>query len=439
MRNDTKTKNYVLNSIELKFRLNLEVLFIALTRRLDYTKNFWILIFTWITFSFANTLSYTFYPNYVVALGGSEAIIGFIFAVMNISFILSQIPGGYLADFIGRKRLVVSMTWLIAVIDFSIALSPSWHVLLAIAVLDGLSRMYVSALRALFYDSIPQDKRASGIMLSNVVPSLIAIPGPLIGGIIADSLKSKIAGYRVLFIIAGVLALIAAWMRMYLSETYIRKTKVKIKDLVSMIFRSYFELPSRIRTIPRNALMLILLIGMPIAFAGGVYRPYLVRVATGRAGLSDTEWGLLMTIALLSSSIASLILMRTLDKIPHRLLLSIGIGIQALGLYLFTSKQFIVMGIALVILYIGINLAISGYGALLTSFTPIDIRGTVISIDNVLSVITAILGNIVASILYPQLYERSFYTPIIVMIVTGMMVLLHEIKLLFSSKLSTHS
>ena len=52
-------------------------------------------------------IPYTYYPKYIEGLGGSPSIVGIIGFAAYTTLALVQIPGGYLADKHGRRKLTV--------------------------------------------------------------------------------------------------------------------------------------------------------------------------------------------------------------------------------------------------------------------------------------------------------------------------------------------
>ena len=109
---------------------------------------------------FVNELPGTYYPDYVVNLGGTPTILGIISAISFLALALVQFPGGYLADKYGRKWLVSSLTFGVAISYIFYAVAPSWHFILIGALFANLCLLYQPALNALFADSLPQKNAA---------------------------------------------------------------------------------------------------------------------------------------------------------------------------------------------------------------------------------------------------------------------------------------
>lgn len=390
----------------------------------SFSTNYWIIVITFSIFHFSFRGSWTYYYNYIVALGATEVIVGIGSAINNIAFALSQILGGYLADTIGRRRLVVSMTWLIAFINLMIACAPSWEALLLISVLDGIARAYIPALRAILQDSLSDDIRARGIMLSSTLPTIISVPAPWVAGYIISMFSNPIFGYRVIFLIAFILSIIAAILRLKLRETL--KETYSFKEMsLKLICKYIITAFNHVRTTWRGlavATKRVLLIMVILALAQGMYMPYLIRIATARAKFSDAEWGIIMSLALVISTILSFLIMPIADRISRRSLVLLGSIIMSIGLltfYIYTSllmmhiithlwfKNLSLLGliIGLSMIFAGFNFINGGYGSFIAEMTKLEIRGGLMALDNLISTIGIAIGGLIASLLYIHIYE----------------------------------
>ena len=107
-------------------------------------------------------LWFPFRSNYIEALGASLLEIGLISSVGSALSALITLPGAYIADRYGRKRIIIVFTYFIAVGYLVHALAPDWWYILLGAVIVNLSRVYLPALQAIEADSIPKEKREMG-------------------------------------------------------------------------------------------------------------------------------------------------------------------------------------------------------------------------------------------------------------------------------------
>ncbi len=393
---------------------------------LGYSTNFWILITTWVFFRFGFGISETYLANYVVALGASEAAIGLFTAISNASFALVQLPGGYVADTYGRKWVVVRMTWLIALNTALLALAPRWEVIPLIMLIDGFSRAYVPALRAMFMDSLESSKRKSGMMLSHIIPSIVAIPTPAIGGYIISTFRGDpTLGYRVNYLIAFAMALAAALLRTKLTETLPNAVKAPsihavVKESIKV---SFTEVRSSVGRLPRQAKVLIALNTFLISTATFTYFPYLLRIAV-RLGYSEYEWGIAVSSALALSIVAGLGVTTVVDRLAGSLTLAAGLLINTLALLTFPSTNVVMMTAALSLIYLSRNLAWAATGSLIADVTDIGARGTASALDNIGRSVGGVLGGVIASILFTVDPYLVLYVPSALYVVATVLVAL---------------
>ena len=159
--------------------------------------NVLILFISWALMNFVGHMPETYYSLYVLELGGTPMSVG----VINFSYMIAlasvQFLGGYLADSYGRKRLVVTMTFALALSYLLYALAFSWEVILVGAVLQGLFLVYQPALWAIMADSLPPERRGVGYALSQLVGA-VSIASPMVAGCIVGW-AGLLTGMRVMY------------------------------------------------------------------------------------------------------------------------------------------------------------------------------------------------------------------------------------------------
>ena len=142
--------------------------------------NYAIIVVTWILIDFAGEIPATYYALYVLKLGATETILGKIGLTGFLALASMQFPGGYLADKFGRKWLVSSMTFGVAMSYIFYAIAPSWIFILIGTVLMSVSNsIYQPALMAMVSDSLPSEKRGMGFGIIMLITSTATTPGPI--------------------------------------------------------------------------------------------------------------------------------------------------------------------------------------------------------------------------------------------------------------------
>ncbi len=90
-------------------------------------------------------------------------IVGLLATIQNTSRILFQLPGGILADRIGRKRVIVYGTSLRVVAALILFTARSWIQVAPGMILNAVASLYSPAFNALIAESLPEDRRGGGL------------------------------------------------------------------------------------------------------------------------------------------------------------------------------------------------------------------------------------------------------------------------------------
>jgi EmrB/QacA subfamily drug resistance transporter len=107
------------------------------------------------------------------------------------------VPAGGVADLLGRRRVFLAGIGLFAVTSVLCALAPTWELLVAARVLQGIgAAIVVPASLALLLPLFPPERRAAGVGIWGASAALAAAIGPPLGGLIVE-----VADWRWIFLI----------------------------------------------------------------------------------------------------------------------------------------------------------------------------------------------------------------------------------------------
>ncbi|MBN1683187.1 MFS transporter [Candidatus Bathyarchaeota archaeon] len=98
-----------------------------------------------------------------------------------------SLPGGFLADKYGRKKIIVWGTFLRTISPLIYLLAPSWEWIILATVFNGMTSIYMPAFNAIIADSMPPSRRGTGYGVYEAVTALPDIISPIIGGICMDA------------------------------------------------------------------------------------------------------------------------------------------------------------------------------------------------------------------------------------------------------------
>ena len=89
--------------------------------------NYRVLIISWVIMDVAMEMPVPYYQQYVQKLGGTGLGLGIIGMAQFLAMAAVAIPGGFLADKYGRRWLITTMTFGMALSYLFFALAPSWE------------------------------------------------------------------------------------------------------------------------------------------------------------------------------------------------------------------------------------------------------------------------------------------------------------------------
>lgn len=267
--------------------------------------NIGVMVLTAGLWTLAGSLTGPFFSLYVLALGGSYIDVGVIAGVRAVVGILPHFFGGYLADAIGRKKLLYGMSYLLCLDQLLFAFAPRYDFLLVVATLDSLwGGLREPAFFALVADSTTPENRALAYAMQQVIPPLFGIFSSYIGGVLIDT-HGVVAAMRISYVCVFITSLCASTLRWrLLRETLVRDPETKKETSIGVAptidgFRTAFK------TLPR-ALWLFFLLSTILNFAYSLSGPFFVTYASDDLRLSASQWGLISMLQTLISTLVRL-------------------------------------------------------------------------------------------------------------------------------------
>ncbi len=366
------------------------------------------------------TIPYTYYPKYIEGLGGSPYIVGVIGFFSYVTLALVQIPGGYLADKHGRRRLTVIMTFAVSITYFLFAIAPNWQFFMIASVLQNLFLVYQPALQALVADSTPPEKRGLGFSIVNLL-HYISVPSPVIAGVLAVRF-GLISGMRIAYLIVTMAFLIVAILRMRFKETL--KNTVEgnpLSDAIRNFPKSITESAKALKA--SSSPMLFLFLSFAIYhFAWFMCSLNLIFYATDILNIKNFEWAALMTWFSVVNTLSALPCGKIIDRIGRKKPLTIAWFLFIPGLVGFVYGDIIIISVCLLFLGVALILANTAYPALMADFVARDKRGKIIGSTNFFSNILSSLGQLSGGFMYqylfpalPFLFSATLFVPCLIL------------------------
>jgi MFS family permease len=326
----------------------------------------------------AGQLVYPFQSLYILHLGGSYFHIGLITAIGAITGIFPTLIGGHLADTIGRKKMIYSMSFLLSLnaLIFSLATNLWWLIFASIQYSFALG-LRGPAFSSLIADSTKKDNRAQSYALWSIIPPIFGLASPYIMGVYMDQF-GIIYMLRIGYIILFAASFISSTLRyFYIEETLtISETKkigvnIILKDTLKGILET-------IRTLPR-LLWILGIMGVFFGFGAAVGGPFWVTYATEDViHLSLSQWGLIAASNTLISTIIGIPLAKIADKKGRIKLLIPSIVLTPISIIAFiNSTAFTQTFVVSIIITILGSMGMSSGQALFTDLSDPTHRGRI--------------------------------------------------------------
>jgi MFS family permease len=361
--------------------------------------NFLILLASWTLMNFASAIPETYYSLYVLALGGSEVVIGIIGFASFLVLALIQFPGGYLADKHGRRWLIVALTFGVAVSYLIYAAAPSWHLVLLAGILSNLCHLYQPALGAITADSIPPEKRGVGFSLQTLLPAVARLPGPVIAGALYVCLGLVLA-MRVSYVLTFSLFFLAAILRLRLQETL--NDAASRPDLFTILGsypKAVKESVGMWKTLPKSMLHFFLISSL-IQFFAALCSPYFVVYATKILAMGGFQWALLMSLLFASRMLSALPSGKIIDKLGRTKPFAFSQLLFLPVLLLFVYGDFSRLFLALLLFGVGESMLTISQQSLQADLAPRAHRGKVIGSMQFAMYLLVAMGQLLGGLLY---------------------------------------
>ncbi len=322
-------------------------------------------------------LTTPFWPLYALSLGASMTSLGLLQMISGLLGVFLMVPGGYLADKIGRKRPLVIGGFVAALGSILQALAQDWVQLIPGMILSAGLMMTWPARQSIVADDLLPNERVTGFATFFTFMMLPSAIMPMISGYIMDQ-HGLIAGMRASFIVAGILTFVSNLIKVrFLKETRTDLLKsdshseTRMRSLKIILADAFEPLSIRaVKTLFIGCSGVMLIFGLQQSFSA----VYAVEVI----GLSKTEWGLVSA----SMGLVSLFIRIPLSRLVVRLGERRAIIISQFGRSAYptafalsiNTPQLIFSGFGYTVAF---NLGSPAFQALLTEVTPFEKRGRV--------------------------------------------------------------
>ena len=393
------------------------------------TGNYRILVISWIIMDLAMEMPAPNFQYYVQALGGTGVALGIIGFANFLAMAAVAFPGGYLTDKYGRRWLITTMTFGMALSFLFFALAPTWHFILLGAVVSSLCLIYQPALFAMVQDSLPPERRGMGSSIIQLIHGTFNTPGPIIAGFLLLQF-GMVASMRIIYLIMTALFLTAAVWRLRLKETMTNGDPIRFSYFISSYPKAVKESLSVWKVVPRSMFWLFI-VQITVMFGMSVTNVINALYARDVLLIPEEQWWFVFIPLLLTIVVASIPIGKMVDKIGRKIPLVLGLFVFGAATWIFVTGNFLTVMISMCLFAIGQLLIMSSVMALATDLVPQVNRGKVVGFRNFVGYIVMGFGMLLGSYLYVSFIPQLPFYLTLVLIVPAFLIVLflvHEPK-----------
>jgi MFS family permease len=371
--------------------------------------NLLVLVASYTVFGLVSGLYEPFRSLYIRELGASPLVLGLLTSLSSVILALIRLPGAYIADRHGRRRIIVIFTFFAALSYGFYVFAPDWRLIAVAVVVSGLSHIYQPALEAIEADSMPPGKRGLGYITVYVLPGLPYLFAPALSGWVVESL-GLVPGMRVVYATVFSLALLVAGIRWrYLKETVPDAEELRARHLWPAFRLSLGSIRGAWTSMGREIWFLAAFL-LLFSFETPMFSLYLALYASDAAGVSGLQWGLITSMGTVVMLLLGLPVGRLVDGFGRRRILLLA--------YLFSTpvllalghvKGFTMMALAFVSFMVCNTLRFPAYSALQADLIPQDRRGRVLGLMGTLRNLAMVPAATVFGLLYQVDPVYPFY------------------------------
>jgi MFS family permease len=347
--------------------------------------------------SFGGGFTGAYVSLYFVGLGGSTITLGLMASIaLLVQFIMYPL-GGFIADYYGRRRIMVLTAFYGVFFPLLYAVTRDWRLFAALSIISALGAISNPASHAMVADSIPPEKRTTGIASLQVISSLPVTVGALIGVWLITS-RGLLDGFRLACMYVAATAFASALIVfLFLKETLRPRLAAKQNFLNPSTWISFMKPQD---PLPTSLKALIVSYAL-VTFANGAVSYYYSIYANHVIGITLLEWGIIAILQWLLASVLKVPGGWASDRFGKRKVMIVSVLTCAPCTILFTlSRSFVgVLVVALLLIVTGIYYA-PAHEALQADLTPRTVRGRITGLWGVSSAFSGALGTLIGGLLF---------------------------------------
>ncbi|MBS7632605.1 MFS transporter [Candidatus Bathyarchaeota archaeon] len=369
--------------------------------------NFLLITITWVLMFFAVPIPNTYASKYFKdVLGADDFTLSVINFVGMLALALVQFPGGYFADKHGRRWLIYSMTFGVALSSLFFVFAPSWEYVALGMMIQNFCLLYQPALFALMLDSVSPENRGAGFTFQSVVTNLVGLPAAIIAGYLILVFQFNL-GMRIAYGIVTVAYFAAALLRAKLKETLPSadgSVRLGFFEALREYPRSVKESLAVWRKVPKTVFHMFVSNAVMSSLIAGC-NTYFVVYALEVLKVEKFQWALVMAFMSLSIAIPTISAGLRMDRAGRKRFLIAGYFCYGPAMLIFINAGFYQLLPAFFFFGLGQMLQSSSYQSLLGDLTPREYRGKVVGCSQFFIYLSQAPTQLLVGVLYAYVWK----------------------------------
>jgi MFS family permease len=350
-------------------------------------------------------------PKYFLSLGGNTLTLGFVGSASAVVQFCALFLGGIVADRYGRKSILVAAAFYGILAPFLYFLLNDWRLFATVSTIAAFGAVSLPAWHAVVADSVPPEKRGSGIAALQVFASLPQVVAPLGWGWLIDSF-GWIDGFKAGCLYSLVLGVISALVLWFFMKETLKKpvvpespSQLTSSSLVSKV--GFGEVRLSLST----SLKALIIAYSLVMFANAAVGQYYIIYAIDIIQLSAFQWSMIVSFQFLLASLLRIPGGMAADKFGKRkvLIISVLLCSPFTILFTFTSSFIQALGVLLLLVAGGIYYG-AAHEALQADLTPKSVRGRIAALWSMSSALGVASGAFVGGWIFQTVSPNApFY------------------------------
>lgn len=393
------------------------------------TGNYRILVVSWIIMDLAMEMPSPNFQYYVEALGGTGVAWGIVGLANFLAMAAVAFPGGYLADKYGRRWLITTMTFGMALSFLFFVFAPTWHFILLGSIVNSLCLIYQPALFAMLQDSLSPERRGMGSSIVQLIHGTFNTPGPIIAGFLLLQF-GLVRSMKLVYLIMTALFFVAAMWRLRLKETMTNEEPIRFRYFISSYPKAIKESFGVWKVVPRSMFWLFV-VQVFMMFGMSLTQVINALYARDKLLIPQEQWWLTFVPLLLTMVVASIPIGKMVDKIGRKIPLVLGFLVVGVATLIFVNGTLLTVMISMCLFGIAQLLVMSAVMALSTDLVSPENRGKVNGFVNFMGYIFFGFGMLLGNYLYVSFIPQLPFYVVLGLIVPAVLValfLVHEPK-----------